>query len=246
MKGVRKTILILSAAAMMIVFASCKKTKPIITDADITFLMDYKVDGTDVVFNNIQFTNAAGNEYSITRLDYFLSHFVFHKSDGGEYLKDSYRYLNAQRDTTNQFTLKNIPNGDYTGITFYLGLNETLNVPNGLPNEPDYNNMDWPIPMGGGYHFIKFEGHFKDGSNTYGYAMHVGLNYFLITIHIDYPFSINEKDRTINLEMNINEWFANPNTYDLENDKVYSMGDTTAMLKLTQNGATTISIKSIE
>lgn len=245
----KTTILIakmLVIVAILASFTSCKKTKPLIVDADITFKVGYKVDAAPLTFNNIQFTNAAGNEYSVTRLDYFLSHFVFHNTDGSTYLKDAYQYLNAQRDTTNEFTLKNIPNGDYSGITFYLGLDENLNVTMGLPNEPDYNNMEWPVPMGGGYHFMKLEGHFKSGPDTYGYAMHIGLNYFLVSVHIDFPFTINELNRTVNMHMNVNEWFENPNIYNFETDKVYSMGDTTAMLKLTQNGANTFSITSIE
>ena len=36
--------------------------------------------------------------------------------------------------------------------------------------------MAWPDVMGGGYHFLKLEGHYKKDSLLAGYAMHIGQN----------------------------------------------------------------------
>jgi hypothetical protein len=47
----------------------------------------------------------------------------------------------------------------------------------------DNLNMAWPTAMGGGYHFLKMEGHYLDSLNTnQGYAIHIGKNENLMPV----------------------------------------------------------------
>ena len=59
-------------------------------------------------------------------------------------------------------------------------------------------------------------------------------NYVIINLIND--FEISSSSNTINLEMNISEWFKNPYVYDFNVDGNYSMSDSTALIKLLQNG----------
>ena len=49
--------------------------------------------------------------------------------------------------------------------------------------------MAWPTAMGGGYHFMKVEGHYLDTSNTIqGFAIHLGKNNNLVNVLINQYF----------------------------------------------------------
>ena len=104
--------------------------------------------------------------------------------------------------------------------------------------------MGWPDMMGGGYHFLKLEGHWMDTGGQLGYAMHIGKNGFLVKAGTKASLQV-LGGKTINrkLMMNINEWFAHPNTYNLATDGVYSMGNAPLMKKLSENGSDVLSFE---
>ncbi|MEO7080154.1 MAG: MbnP family protein, partial [Flavobacteriales bacterium] len=122
-----------------------------------------------------------------------------------------------------------------------LGLTPTLNVTGGLPNTMDNINMAWPDPMGGGYHFIKFEGHFTTGGTSSGYAMHIGKNDFLPHCDLPQAFTITGSGGKLLLTFNLNEVFRTPNTYDLAAGN-YSMGNMGLMTQLKENCANAFTI----
>ena len=124
----------------------------------------------------------------------------------------------------------------YTKAKFYVGLDSAHNISYSLPNTTENLNMAWPEMMGGGYHFMKFEGNYISGTSTFGFAMHLGRNPYLVEIELDRIFNIPSQYNLTNLDMNLNEWFKNPEIYDFDIDGNYSMGDTAAMHKLSNNG----------
>ena len=98
--------------------------------------------------------------------------------------------------------------------------------------------MAWPDVMGGGYHFLKLEGHYKKDSLLAGYAMHIGQNGFRVSVGLHCNLILPQNgDADFNMTMNVNEWFKNPNIYNFNTDGVFTMGDTILMKKLLQNGA---------
>ncbi len=136
-----------------------------------------------------------------------------------------------------------IPVGIYSSVTFYIGLDSLTNKTGILPNSLENINMAWPDMMGGGYHFMKMEGHFLDSTNTInGYAMHLGKNPNLVTININKQINlkINQEKKLI---MNINEWYKHPLIYDFNVDGNYSMSVMSAMMKLSKNGKDVFTIQ---
>jgi hypothetical protein len=119
-------------------------------------------------------------------------------------------------------------------------------VPHGLPNTEDNIGMIWPEPMGGGYHFMKMEGKFRDSLGLVGYALHQGTNLTGIEVSTPIRFNVDENPTGFQLTMDINEWFTNPYDYDLEIDGNYTMGDTVSMKKIAANGATVFNLKKLE
>jgi len=225
---------------LFIVF-SCKKNKPdepTPVPNEITFSLGYMVDANPFYLNSKIYMNKAGNKYSISRLEYYISQLCLIKPDSSKVLLKDYQYVNATVMETNKLTSKNVPAGKYIGICFNIGVDSIHNIEDGLPVNTDNVNMIWPMMMGGGYHFLKLEGYFDDpGGVAYGFAMHLGTNSCLVPVKLFKEiFVAQDSNLEFNLTMNVNEWFQNPNIFDFNADGNYIMGNAAAMLKIAQNG----------
>jgi hypothetical protein len=224
------------------IISSCKKDstetpQPASIVGNLTIQFSYSFDSLSLQTDTIRYTNAAGYKMSISRLQYFLSDFVFIKSDGSPYPVNQVYYLDAKDPNFSSITFTGIPNGNYKGMSFIIGLDTATNKSDYLPATAENTNMFWPTTMGGGYHFMKLEGNFIDSTGTWGYNMHIGSNGNIVNISLpNKSFSINNNTSTIQLKMNVSEWFKNPSIYDFDIDGVYSMGNAPAMLKLKNNG----------
>lgn len=222
------------------VMVACHKfpVPPVV--GSVNFKIQYKVDGEQLTFDTIRYLNSAGNAYSVTKLEYYISDLTLIRGNGTVYSSKDIHYLNAR--STNKFTLADIPPGNYVGMSFHIGLNVDTNKTGKLPGKTENLNMAWPEPMGGGYHFLKFEGHFKDSTGaTLGYAMHVGTDICLMKVTIDHPFDIRYLNQAQVMTMNVNQWFTDPVTYDLSTAN-YIMGDPDNMLKIAGNGVNVFSM----
>ena len=205
-------------------------------DPKLTFALKYEVDGQAVVADTIIYITDAGYPYSVVTLNYFLSQINLIKTDGTPVLVMDYQYASLKDAGTNSFTITSAPKGNYKGIRFNIGIDSVHNRTDGLPATTNNNNMIWPAFMGGGYHIMKLEGYFSDSSGTFGYSMHLGMNDYLVTVDLTKNFTISENDISLQLTMNLNEWFRNPQIYDFNVDGNYSMGNSSAMAKLSANG----------
>ncbi|MBP6334246.1 MAG: hypothetical protein KA444_02150 [Bacteroidia bacterium] len=221
---------------------SCKKDDddpvPIVPEQNSIHMdLSYEVDGQALLFDSLIYTNDAGSLYGVSRLWYYLSQISLVKSDSTlVHLKD-YQFVDAASSSTNHLHIENIPTGTYIGMKFNIGLDSAQNITGGLPATVENLNMEWPVMMGGGYHFMKFEGHVIDTAGSYGFAMHLGLNPYLVRCNLWTPIQVVSGETNLNLRMNLNEWFRNPAVYDFNTDGNYSMGVMSAMVKLTNNGS---------
>ena len=226
---------ILTLAAFLGLATSCHKHDVLPETGSIGFNLQYHVDGKPLEFDILQYTNAAGNLYSVSKLHYYISNITLRKADGVSFTDREIHYVDARDGGTNAIQLENIPIGNYDGISLFIGINSDTNRTGTLPGTLENVNMAWPEPMGGGYHFMKLEGHFKDSLSTPGYAMHIGTNVCLVEVYIDHPFSVRYRTPEKKLKMNINEWFSTPVQYDFANGN-YTMGIADKMLEIAQNG----------
>jgi hypothetical protein len=237
---------LLFVAICLGLLSSCKTDtkeagpQPTPVTSSMLFKISYAVDAYPLIFDSLMYYNDAGNHYSVTHLEYFLSQISLIKSDSSPVLIKDYQYLNADLAKTNQFTITDIPEGNYIGVTFNIGVDAAHNVTGGLPNISENNFMEWPVPMGGGYHFMKFEGDFLRNDTLFGFTLHLGRNENLVKVNMYSPVSLTHSTMNYTLVMNVNEWFRNPASappgYDLIVDGSSSMGDSLAMAKLALNG----------
>ncbi len=233
---------ILSVLSLILIFSCKKKDNPVGTNyGKVNIKISYRVDTKPLAFDTMIYVNQAGNSYAIERLQYYLSKFRFYKAGKLCYTTNDVVFFDARKDTTASFSInftQGIESGKYDSITFYIGLDTPYNTSNSLPATLENIGMGWPDVMGGGYHFIKLEGHWNDNGVLSGFAAHIGQNGYQAHVSVPYSYTVPINGNTdLSLAMNINEWFRGPYTYHFKTDGSFTMGDTILMKKLATNGA---------
>ena len=242
-----------------LLIVSCNKdSDDTISQVQTTFNFTHNWDGTNVTnadFNTIKYTNANGEELSIEKLRYLISRITFKKSTGETIILDGYNLVDVTNNANLTFAPSTqIPTGNYSNVSFIFGFNNDDNYNN---NYPDLNSASWNVPemLGGGYHYMQLEGKFIDNTDTEtGYAYHAiqaadnsGATLMLqdtfITVNLGAITVSNNP--TFNIEMNIAEWFKNPNTWDLNVLNNMLMPNFGAQIMMHENGQNVFSLESV-
>jgi len=242
---------------------SCKKDKPItnvpVKTGKIAFQFFHKVNGQTLIVDSLMYTNAAGNLYNVSNIQYFISEVTLHNSNGSDYLITSdngIHYIDTDIASTQNWSVSNIPAGNYSSISFIFGINQAKNH-TGLFTNPPEVNMFWSQPLGGGYHYMKMNGNWKDtNAMITPFNLHLGIgqiyahdvisvdsitgfvqNYFTVNLPAS-SFSISENTTTnTEITMNIESWFETPHVYDFNYWGGSIMQNEAAMQTIVENGA---------
>jgi len=228
------TIFLLLLAVLII---SCKKDKDEPESARMRIHFVHKVDAQPLIKNQMIYTNAAGNNYEVTEIMYFISDLKLYRSDGTivePATWDDICYIDTNIPSTLIWNLPgDIPAGVYDSITFTFGISEEKNKSFMFVNPPEVN-MAWPDVLGGGYHYLMLNGWWLDNENVRrSFNFHLGIgqiyennsgqvediigfvqNYF--TVRPDGP-GFEVKDGALieaELTMHLENWFQNPHIYD--------------------------------
>jgi len=239
-----KIILIFLGTSLFL--GSCKK-EPIPTYLTINFT--HTVDGSDLITNSMIYTNEAGENYDVQTLKYLISDITLHAEDGSSLLLDEVHFINISNESTFSFTYNDVPNNNYTSISFDMGLDPAKNISAKYVNEGIGTNQEfhptmfWPETNGGGYHYMKLEGDFNDSLS--GYGTHTGG-----TMGDDYSFnntnniSLTVDDDigniSININMEINNWYNSPNQIEFSSYGMGIMMNMEKQMQLKQNGMTDV------
>lgn len=228
--------------------AACKKD----TVGSVEVRFNHRVGTEALELTTIKYLAKAGHSYSVERLKYYVSNLTLHRSDGTVVQADGPHYREEGIDETASLVLPDVPDGKYTRLTFILGLDEATNKPQGLPPTIQNINMEWPIPGEEGYHYMKFEGKYDSmGSGVVKtFNLHTGAThnkpfYVEVSLSLD-DLTVSGNTWLVNLEMDLNEWLQNPNTYDFEQFGPGIMGNEAAQQTLKENGASVFSVSSMK
>jgi hypothetical protein len=270
MKNLIRFILFIS---FLLSLAGCKKhddddTVPPET-GNITFKFLHYVNGLPLVKDSMMYINAAGNNYEINELKYFISDITLYKSDGTTKLIDDSKdidYIDIDMPSTLTWSVTDsIPAGTYDSINFVFGITEAKNQSHIFVNPPE-SNMEWPDVIGGGYHYMMMNGKWIDTlSQIEDFNFHMGIgqlykpgsmgnvdsiyafvqNYFTVSL-TNSSFTI-YKDETKEIEiiMNIDSWFKTPQVYDFNYWGGSIMQNQPAMQMVKENGFDVFTIGTI-
>lgn len=233
----KKFIFFLLISGQALLFSNCNKIEQAPRYAKLEVNLLHMVGESELLMNSLQYTNEAGNNYGVTDLKYYISNITLKAVSGNHYYNPGIYYVDIKQAHTLSILLDSIPPGKYSVLSFDLGIDSERNLTGFLPNTLNNINMSWPVSMGGGYHFLKFEGNFEEAASTYGFAFHLGKS--LMRIHYDLQFNKEFKywNETLQLKHDISEWFKNPVTYDFSIHEPYSMFSDSVMQVVKNNGA---------
>jgi hypothetical protein len=197
------------------------------------------------------FDKSTGTDsFKVSILKYYLSNLYLTTNENTEIKINEY-ILTEHFGSTVSFTLNNINEGNYKKFRMLLGVDPERNTSGAQSGSLDpLNGMFWDWNTG--YIFFKLEGDYKTlGSNALKpIAMHIGgfegknnsLKEFTFN-DLDLKIKANRKT-SINMELNLDEIFINPQQLDLAN---ISIAVTASEAKIiADNYADMFSIKSIQ
>lgn len=224
---------------------SCKKNdNPTAHKNSLKLSWTHSFNHLSITEDSLSFLNYFGDTLSVSRVTYFLSSFQL-KGDGIHYQSPHVALVDLFGNKNLKFELGDIPDGHYNTLEFTFGLDSSVNVFGSIANTLDHNEMFWPSSMGGGYHFMKFEGHYLDLGRTKGYAVHIGKNghqiKFSVPVQLDLP-----KHSAVNFEVKMDEWLTNPYNYRFSVDGPFTMAYDNLMKLIVNNGKDVIELKSIQ
>jgi hypothetical protein len=189
-----------------VLLASCsKKDDPVTPFGSVHFSVSNEVSGQPVAMGPVNYTNAAGNQYSVDLLKYLLSNFTLVKEDGSEQHFSNYVLIDASDPDYLHFDLDSVLNGNYKSIRFYVGVDSAHNHTGLQEGALDpVHGMIWTWNTG--YIFFKNEGYFMDSTNTrQHFVQHLGMDMSLSTVTIplsDFKISGDKKNCTLHFDLN--------------------------------------------
>ncbi|RMA65822.1 MbnP family protein [Ulvibacter antarcticus] len=253
-----KKIALFLAVAISIVVVSCKSDDDTTTtpqNVNVAFTFTQNWDGNNITnadYETTVYTNAHGTDQTISKLDYLISDITFTNSTGQSFSAEDYNLISARNGTNVNFTPDvQIPTGDYV-VSFTFGFDEEDNVDAAYP---DLTSATWgvPTPLGGGYHYMRLEGKFDDGTPTpANYAYHTIRAFNTATsTPFDTSFEVTigsvtvSENTNVEVKMDVSEWFINPNEWDLNVLNSALMMNYNAQLMMSQNGTTVFSLGAV-
>ena len=127
----KKIFLIAASSAILI---SCKKDDTTGYDpnlkGEIAVEFDNVAGGADLQLNTGTYTNASGEAFKVTTLKYYVSNFIFTKTDGTTYTvpqDDSY-FLVDESNAATHAPAMDIPEGEYKTVSFMVGVDSLRNT----------------------------------------------------------------------------------------------------------------------
>lgn len=217
MKPVRSFLLL--SIGLLSLLSSCKKSDSTVPYGKMTISISNEVDGQPVAIGPMSYTNAAGNQYSVDLLKYYVSNMKLVKADGSEVSFGNYNLIDASNPASQTFTLDSVQNGDYTAVRFLLGVDGDHNHTGVQEGALDpINGMIWTWKTG--YIFFKHEGSFKDSSGaTKQVLFHYGTDVALVSITVPInKLTVAGDARKLYLRFNLNKLYDSPRRIDFNVD----------------------------
>jgi hypothetical protein len=218
---------------------------------NVTLKFTQNWDGVPVTssdFNEFKFTNQHGETISISDLRYLLSNITV-----GSKTKN-YQLINIGENTGLQLNFEQVEQG-VNILKFRFGFADADNKDG---EYQDLNSVSFNVPgmLGGGYHYMQFDGKYKDINNQ-----DANFNYHTLRavnradpanlIFKDTSFEVDlgtveiANNTTIEIKMNIAEWFKNPNVWNLNELNTVLMPNFEAQKLMSANGKAVFSLGAV-
>lgn len=249
-----KTRALTAFLAFSVVLFSCKKDEkeetPTPTESvpAIRVNISNEVDGTVITTGDYLYTNEAGEPYGVGMLKYYLSYFTLIKDDGTEVVLNDHKLVDGL-NTSNNFLIKSgIPEGNYTSVKFYIGVDEVHNHTGAQEGDLDpINGMLWTWNTG--YIFFKHEGQYRKADQSSAYmTYHWATDQMYQSIELPISFTQTKEEKTLKLTFNLNDLYRTPNVVTFEGNDLHqslAAGDHDWLYDLKENFLTAFTVEVV-
>lgn len=209
---------------LLLVFAAgCQKDgKDETATGTIKISLQHQVNSQPLVLATNTYTNASGEQFTVTTFKYYLSNFSFTNTDGSVVkFPGKYYLVNEAVSESKTISINKVPLGDYKSVSFTVGVDSVRNVSGAQTGalEP-LNGMFWS--WNSGYIMAKFEGTSPVSvANDHSLVFHIGgfkgeynslRNVTIATAGINVPAKAH-----ITLVADAAKWFGQPNAVSFKN-----------------------------
>ena len=164
--------------AVLALLTGCKKdSDSLATTSTVNFTVENLAGTQPLALNTGAYATPAGETFTVSTFEYYLSNIKFTKSDGTTYAAPNTYYLvNQAKPASLSFVVPGVPAGDYTGVSFLVGVDAATT---GLTDPATFagdlnqaNNMYWT--WNSGHIFLKLEGTVTSASPAKPLTCHIG------------------------------------------------------------------------
>lgn len=213
--------------ACILAFTACKKEKESVLPEGGTTGTNTSATGKgsfDMYFHNVVkdrpldlgnvwYVTDDGDTYRVTYFSYYISNIAFNAADGSRYAEpESYHLVEANDLSSLNFTVNNVPPGNYNSVSFTIGVDFYKNI----STEEQSGALDTANGMhmgpGKGYTMAKLEGFAPRAGNgklKYHIGGYDGPNNTIknVTLQFKQPMSIGGNNLPLNIKANVAKWF---------------------------------------
>ncbi len=219
---IRKIILFLTLSGTLFL-AGCKKDedpKPVL-QGTVYFVFENVIDGQPVQPGGLNYTNDAGNVYSVDLLKYYISNLLFLKDNNDVFAAPNYELIDEGQSGPHIFAVT-LPQGRYVKLRFFMGVDSLRNVSGAQSGALDpVNGMFWDWNTG--YVYFKHEGEFLDShGDLQPLTYHYGAIEALVTKQSDIDLTVGDAPRIIKITFNLNALYRSPNVVDFNGNNIHS------------------------
>ena len=148
-------------------------TEPV-EKAKLNIRIEHFVGPQRLGLDSVEYKNALGQTFTVSRFRYYLSNVILKNTDGVAFESHDYFLVDEAEPDSKLITIKGIPVGNYSSISFIIGVDSLHNCSGAQSGALDpVNGMFWTWSTG--YIFVKLEGH-ADASTSPGHIFeyHIG------------------------------------------------------------------------
>ena len=172
--------------ASALIFACTNDAVDPIDDSTNTVMLEFdnRVGAQKMALGNTIYKNGSGEEFTLTRFNYFISNVALKKADGTLVkFPDQYFLIRQADPTTWEPALQEVPAADYSEISFTIGVDSTRSVSDisartGVLDPTAYGDDGMYWSWNSGYIFVKMEGASPvvplNSAGKRAFEMHIG------------------------------------------------------------------------
>lgn len=174
----------------------------------------------DLILNSQYYVNQNLDTFNVDIYKYYVTNIELKTTNGFVYKEsESYHLIDQSLASSQSFTLSNVPKGNYTSVTFLIGVDKERNTSGAQTGALDpANGMFWTWSTG--YIMAMFEGKSPQSTDlnnkvTFHIAGFSGVNNVLRSVTLNFNSDTAKVllDRTpkINFKNDLLKWFYSPN-----------------------------------